>query len=333
MSYADADGSSGRLLYLSRRDVLSVGLSMAEILDAVESGFREMGLGRVEMPPKPGIHPGGDGDNFIHAMPAYIPAMRAAGVKWVSGYPGNQARGLPYISGLLTLNDPDTGIPVAVMDCSWITAKRTGAASAVSARYLARPESSTIGIVACGVQGHSNLEAMNLLFPLERVYAFDPDAGRAEQLAAFAGGLGLEAEVVDEPRKAVAGSDIVVTSGPILKVPHATIQKGWMRPGTFASLVDFDSYFSRDALAEVDKWTTDQIDQYNHYRDVGGFFQSCPEVYAELGELVVGTKSGRQDPDEINAAANLGLAVDDIAVAPLVHQRAIEGGIGTWVEL
>ncbi|MCG8565489.1 MAG: hypothetical protein MI747_10455, partial [Desulfobacterales bacterium] len=113
-----------KMLYLSQDDVKHVGLTMAEIIEAVERGFVEMGNGRVEMPPKPGIHPGDGGDNFIHAMPAYIPAMDAAGVKWVSGYPGNQDKDLPYINGLLILNDPSNGMPLAVMDCSWITAMR-----------------------------------------------------------------------------------------------------------------------------------------------------------------------------------------------------------------
>ena len=114
---------------------------MTDCIEALELAFREKGEGRVEMPPKPGIHPGGE-DNFIHAMPAYIPAMKSAGMKWVSGYPGNQAKGLPYINGLLILNDVDTGIPLSVMDCSWITAMRTGAASAVSAKWTWIPFSS-----------------------------------------------------------------------------------------------------------------------------------------------------------------------------------------------
>ena len=98
-----------RLLYLSQEDVVSVGLTMAEIIEVLDVAFREKGRGNTEMPPKPGIHPGGE-DNFIHAMPAYIPALNAAGVKWVSGFPGNQKKGLPYITGLLILNDPETMI-------------------------------------------------------------------------------------------------------------------------------------------------------------------------------------------------------------------------------
>ena len=124
------------VLYLSREDVESVGLSMAGVVDAVEAVFREKGEGNVEMPPKPGIHP--VADSFIHAMPAYVPGMQAAGMKWVSGFPSNLKRGLPHISGLLIMNDPVTGIPTGIMDATWVTAKRTGAATAEAAVSRAR---------------------------------------------------------------------------------------------------------------------------------------------------------------------------------------------------
>ena len=163
--------SSHELLYLSRADVEHVGMDMAAIIKRLEIAFKEKGEGRVEMPPKPGIHT--QPDAFIHAMPAFIPAFRSAGIKWVSGYPENQKRGLPYISGLLVLNDVETGLPIAVMDCTWITAYRTGAATALSAKYLARPASQVAGILACGVQGRTNLEALATVFPIKRVYAYD----------------------------------------------------------------------------------------------------------------------------------------------------------------
>ena len=163
--------SKHQFLYLSRHDVAAAGVGMPEIIDALETAFAEHGRGNVEMPPKPGVH--SRPDAFIHAMPAYIPSLDSIGVKWVSGYPQNQDRGLPYITGLLVLNDADTGLPLAVMDCTWITAKRTGAASALAAKYLARPESETLGVLGCGVQGRSNLEALRVLFPLKRVVAYD----------------------------------------------------------------------------------------------------------------------------------------------------------------
>ncbi len=320
-----------KLLYLSQADVAATGVTMAEMIDALEAMFREKGEGRVEMPPKPGIHPMPDA--FIHAMPAYIPAMRSAGVKWVSGYPENYKRGLPYINGLLILNDPETGVPLAVMDATWITAKRTGAATAVAARYLARPDSSVVGILGCGVQGRSNLEALMVLFPIRRVLAYDilPEA-QDRYVREMGERFGVEVVPVRHPREAVSGCDIVVTAGPILKVPHATIQPGWFEEGGFASLVDFDSYWHPDALREVDKFCTDDIPQLEYYR-AHGYFQNIPPIYADLGELVTGRKPGRESPNERTIACNLGLALDDMAVAPLVYRRALERGIGTWLPL
>jgi len=321
-----------QMLYLSQADVVSVGLTMAEIIELLETAFREKGEERVEMPPKPGIHPG-DGDNFIHAMPAYIPAMNSAGVKWVSGYPENYKRGLPYITGLLILNDPETGLPISVMDCIWITAMRTAAATAVAARRLARPESSVVGILGCGVQGRTNTEALNVLFPLKKVMAYDvnPEAVHSfveETSSRF----DLKVVPVDTPQEAVSGCDLVVTAGPILKKPHRTIQAGWLDEGAFASLVDFDCYWHPDAIKEAAKFCTDDVPQLRHYQEVG-YFQDIPAIYADLGELVAGKKPGRETPTERTMACNLGLAMDDMAVAPTIYQRAVEKKIGAWLPL
>lgn len=323
--------STMQLLYLSRADVEAVGVTMREIIDALEVAFREHGQGHVEMPPKPGVH--SRPDAFIHAMPAYIPALHAIGLKWVSGYPDNPQKGLPYISGLVILNDEDTGLPLAVMDCTWITGMRTGAATALAAKYLARPESETVGILGCGVQGRTNLEALKALFPIKRVMAYDRKPENAvhyvqEMRARF----GVEVTVVTHPREAVTGCDMVVTAGPILKHPHATIKAGWLDAGAFASLVDFDSYWDGPAMQEVDKFCTDDIPQLEYYRSIG-YFQQIPPVYASLGELVTGQKPGRQSAQERTMTCNLGLALDDMATAPIVYRRAIERGIGTWLPL
>ena len=323
--------TTGELLYLSRSDVLATGITMREVIDSIEEMFRQKGLGKVEMPPKPGVHP--RSDSFIHAMPAYIPVLNSVGVKWVSGYPQNQTRGLPYVSGLLILNDPETGIPIAVMDCTWITAMRTGAATAVAAKYLARPESRTIGILGCGVQGKSNLEALCQVFDVERIFAYDIRPDVSLNFAAMASGaLNIESLSVSTPREAVSSSDIVVTAGPILKTPHATIKSGWLSRGSFASLVDFDSYWSAEALGEIQKFCTDDIPQFEHYREIG-YFQSVKKIHAELGEIVIGKKPGREDASERTIACNLGIALDDIAVAPLVLKRAIQLGIGQRLTL
>ncbi len=326
-----SDQLGKKLLYLSQSDVAAAGLTMAEIIAALERMFREKGEGRVEMPPKIGIHTMPDA--FIHAMPASIPAQKAAGMKWVAGYPENSRRGLPYITGVLILNDFETGVPLALMDCTWITAQRTGAATALSAKYLARPDSATVGVLGCGVQGRSNLEALKVLFPLKKIYAYDTHPDRATRYAHEATAqLGIEAVAVSDPKQAVVNSDIVVTAGPILRKPHATIQRGWLREGAFASLVDFDSYWHPAALHKADKFCTDDVPQLHHYRDLG-YFQDIPPIHADLGELVTGRKPGRQKPEERTIACNLGLALDDLATAPLIYQRALEKGIGTWLPL
>ncbi len=137
--------------------------------------------------------------------------------------------------------------------------------------------------------------------------------------------LGVEVVPVGDPKEAVVQSDMVVTAGPILRVPHATIQCGWLAEGAFASLVDFDSYWHPSALHEADKFCTDDEPQLHHYRDIG-YFQDIPVIHADLGELVTGRKAGREKPKERTMACNLGLALDDMAVAPLIYERASREG-------
>lgn len=323
--------SHSDLLYLSRADVEAVNLDMLTIIQLLEKAFIEKGQNKAEIPPKPGIHT--QPDAFIHAMPAYIPALRSAGIKWVSGYPQNQKLGLPYISGLLILNDVDTGLPYAVVDCTWITAYRTGAATGLAAKYLARPDSQVAGIVACGVQGRTNLEALSIIFPIQRVYAYDTSLKAQQQfIEEMTSKLNLEIIGVEEPQKAIEKSDLVVTSGPIIKHPKPTIERDWLQPGAFASAVDFDSYWKPEALSQIDKLSTDDHAQFRYYQSTG-YFRNTPEPYADLGEIVTGKKPGRQQEEERTLAMNLGLALEDMAVGPEIYQRALDLDIGTWLPL
>jgi len=325
-------GQPHELLFLSRADIESINLPMSDIIDCVEEAFRHKGMHDFEMPPKPGIHPSPDA--FIHAMPAYLPRLRAAGIKWVSGFPENVKRGLPYISGLLILNDPETGLPVSVMDAAWITAKRTGAATAVAAKYLARKDSKIFGILGCGVQGRSNLEALhNVLKNLEQVRAYDISKTKLrvyvdEMTARF----GVSIEPVNSPRDAVQGSDVIVTSGPILKNPSPTIDRSWINDGVFACPIDFDSYWKPDAMHSMHKFCTDDTEQLRYYRSIG-YFQDIPEVYADLDEIVLNQKPGREDEQERIMSMNLGLAIEDMSVAVRLYEKAKKLGIGRWLEL
>ena len=319
------------LRYLSRHDVESLAIPMVDVIEAVEDAFREKGSGTAEMPPKPGVHP--KPDAFIHAMPAFLGGMGAAGLKWVSGFPGNVERGLPYIGGLFVLNDTETGFPLSVMDCTWITGVRTGAASAVAAKYLARPDSTSVGIVACGLQGRTNLEALACVFPLETAVAYDTDVGVAETYAEEMGArLGIDVMVVSTVEEAVAGPDLVVTSGPILKNPAPTIPAGWLATGAFACPLDFDSYWTGAALQEIDRLSTDDLAQLEYYRTLG-YFSETPEPFSDLGDLVTGKVQGRTSPDQRCMSLNLGLAIEDVATARIILRKAEAAGIGTVLPL
>ena len=321
-----------KLLYLSKRDVDKVNLSMEEIIEALDEAFKEKGHGKIEMPPKPGIHT--QPDAFIHAMPAYIPSLGSAGIKWVSGYPENYKLNLPYINGLLILNDPNTGVPLSVMDCIWITAMRTGAATAVAAKYMANMDSHTVGILGCGVQGRTNLKALTITIPtLREVKAYDISSDAVNRYAEeMKKDTGLNVRIVATPKEAVYDSDIIVTAGPILKEPRPVIEDAWVKSGVFASPVDFDSYWKKSAFENCDKFVTDDKDQCLYYKSLG-YFQHIPEIYADLGEIAAGLKPGREKKQEKIICANLGLAMDDMATAIKIYNKAVENNIGTWLEL
>ena len=321
-----------KLLYLTKKDIDKVDLSMEEIIEALDEAFKEKGLGKIEMPPKPGIHT--QPDAFIHAMPAYIPSLGSAGIKWVSGYPENYKRNLPYINGLLILNDPETGIPLSVMDCIWITAMRTGAATAVAAKYMANTDSHTVGILGCGVQGRTNVKALTITIPsLKEVKAYDISSDAVNRYAdEMKKDTGLNVRIVATPKEAVHDSDIIVTAGPVLKEPHPVIEDEWLKPGFFASPVDFDSYWKKSAFENCDKFVTDDKDQCLYYKSLG-YFQHIPEIYADLGEIAAGIKPGRENSQEKIICANLGLAMDDMVTAIKIYNKAVEKNIGTWLDL
>ena len=210
-------------------------------------------------------------------------------MKWVSGFPQNLDKGLPYISGLLILNDPETGFPIAVMGLHLDHAGNApGAATAVAATRMARPESSSVGIVACGVQGRSNLEALSCRFPLKHVRAYDVVPEVAERFAAeMSEQLDLQIEVVSTPREAVCGLDIVVTPAARSRQAKPVDPSRLAVEGSFACPLDFDSYFSSEAFAEADLLATDDHRQFGYYKKVG-YFSDTPEPEVDLGQLLNG---------------------------------------------
>ncbi len=327
-------------LYLSRGEVESVDVGMSEIIEAVTVALAEKGEGRVEMPPKPGIHTRPDA--FIHAMPAFVPAAKAAGIKWIGGYPENLEKyDLPYITGLLVLNDVETGVPLAVMDATWITAMRTGAVSGVSAKYLARLGSRVLAVFGCGVQARTQLEALALTLPdLAEVRCYDivpanRDRFVREGVARFPSLRFVAAESVEAAAgagPAAVGADVLVTAGPILKHPCPTLRADWLKEGILGLPIDFDSYWQPEALRLSDRYYVDDRAQYHYYQGQG-YFGGAPEVQGDLGELVTGKVPGRGSESERIVAMNLGLGIEDMVTARLVYERALALGMGQALEL
>ena len=215
--------SKSLFLKITFLSLFSISLGYLEIIDLLKEVFVEKTKRGVEMPSKVGLY--ARPDSFFHGMPAYIANMKAAGIKWVSAYPENQKRGLPNINGLIILNQIETGLPYAIMDSSWITAYRTAAATILAAKYLALPDSRTVGILACGVQGRTNLEILANFFPISRVYAYDivPSVQKkfVEEMAVK---TGIEVVGVDRPQQAVICSDIIITSCPRRKKTKPAIR-------------------------------------------------------------------------------------------------------------
>jgi len=323
------------LIYLSRSDVEGLGVSMKAVLEALDRGFAAKGRGNVEMPPKPGIHP--RPDCFIHAMPAYVRELDVAGVKWVSGYPPNTAEGLPYINGLLVLNDCETGVPLAVMDCVWITAMRTGASVGIAARYLARAGSETAAIVGCGVQARTSLMALVEELPAlaeVRCYDLAPEAARrfiADMSARFPRLRFLPCGSAPE---AVRRADVAVTAIPIVVDPRPDLDAGMLKEGALAVALDYDSAWSGAAMRECDTFCSDDAGQLLATREHGVYFGGTPAaVDVDLGELAAGLKPGRENDAERIFSMNMGIAVHDVVTAAVLYERALARGAGVRLPL
>jgi ornithine cyclodeaminase/alanine dehydrogenase len=305
-------------LYLSQEDILALNIPMSKVIDLVEEGLFEHGNGRVENPPKPGIH--SKSDSFIHAMPAYYEKLGIGGLKWVSGYPSNRRLGLPQIAGLMIVNDMESGMPLAVMDCRWITAMRTAAVSAITAKHCVRQGTESLGVVGCGVQGRMTLVAFKEVLPdLEEVRVFDISMDAMKRYKEdFEERLGVDVTICNSVESAVDGMDMILTATQRLEEP--IVRNEWFRPGCLGFGLEASRAWHGDAILGADKFITDSWDQTVHYHKQGAFPDGLPDLYAEVGEIVAGKKAGREGDEERILAINIGLALEDVIVANHIYE-------------
>ena len=326
---------SFEVLWLSMEEIDSLGITMKEVMERVEQGFAALGRGEVEMPAKIGIHP--REDCFIHAMPCCVGGTAdVCGIKCVSGYPINQPKGLPYITGVFCLIDPETGIVKSVMDAGWITAWRTGAASGVYAKYFGNPKTEVAGMIGLGVQGRVNLIALREVFPvLRRVQVYDPVESQVKNFLSDMDTLLSNVEFVpcDDVRPAVADADVVVTCTPIVEKPERFVKREWLKEEVLAISVDYDSAMNETVMAG--NFVCDNKNQYLWTQEQGAYFlKGYPEkdgIYADMGEICAGVKPGVRDG--LRGAVLMGVASHDVMTGALVFEKAVQKGLGTKVKL
>jgi alanine dehydrogenase len=306
------------ILYLRREEVADLLPALDEQLDLVEETYVAVGSGRVELPPKPGIHP--RPDSFIHAMPAYLRDADVAALKWVAGYPANKEQGLPYITGLIVLNDAATGLPTAIMDGAEITAARTAAASGVCIRRFAPAGWDRAAILGAGEQGRFHARVLRSLNPQAAISAWDP---HPERIATLGDGI----EGAADARSAVEGAEIVITAGPIVEAPDSVLGTDWLGERSLGLPIDFDFYFNADAVAAADLFLVDDVAQFEYYRSLG-HFRSWPEPEGTVGAALAGESS----PARV-VCCNLGIGALDAAFAARVLASAQERGAGTELPL
>ena len=321
-----------KVVYLSRSDVESLAIPMSSVIERTEDALAQKAAGKAIMPPKHWISP--DGTRFFSAMSGALLDLGAVTCKWQSGSSDNAALGLPYITGLLILNDLETGMPRAVMDSTWITAQRTAAATAVTAKYLAGSAPRSLAVIGCGVQGRTNLEALKIVCPsLAELRAFDIVPDRAEAYAAESRKkYGIAAQSFATVREALAGADIAVTCGPIVARGDRCIECGWLKPGALLVTLDYDCYLDPASTAAFDVVFTDDIEQVEHLKGYG-FFLALPDKLQEVGAVIGGSAGSHAANGQRILSLNLGLAIEDTAMADLIARTALERGKGVALTL
>ncbi|MCW4020341.1 MAG: alanine dehydrogenase [Candidatus Bathyarchaeota archaeon] len=329
-----------RVLLLTEKEIEPL-LSMSEVMEAVERAFREKGLGYVQMPPKLSIpfeRYAGD----VRTMPSYLERLDICAVKVVNSHPNNPtAFSLPTVMATITLIDPKSGAPLAVMGGNCITAMRTGAAGGVAAKYLARKDSKVVGIVGAGTQARTQLMALLTLYgELDEVRVFDiSKSARERYVSDMRAVYGKKASIIHTGtcREAVEGADIVVTATPSRKpvVSGERISRGMHITcigADAAGKQELDSTILKRAKIVVDDWEQSSHSGEINVALIKGIIKK-EDIWGDICEIAAGLKTGRTSRGEVTVFTSTGLAVQDAVTAKLVYDKALSRGIGETIEL
>ncbi len=323
------------VLWLDQSDVQSL-LDMHSTIEAVEKGFRQHGLKKVQMPPKSYLYfQKYNGD--LRTMPVYIEEEDIAGVKIVNVHPDNHQKGLPTVMAVIVLNSTQTGAPLAIMDGTFITDMRTGAAGGVAAKCLARKNSHVVGMVGVGDQARTQLLALSVIMDIQEVKLFCRNMNHCNRFEKDMSHV-MSCEFLKKDNiKDVCDCDILVTTTP---VREPVVRSEWVKDGTHINAIGADAKGKEELDPELllrAKVVVDDIIQASHSGEINvplskGIITE-KDIFCELGEVVSGIHSGRQSYDEITIFDSTGLAVQDVVTANMIYRKALEQDIGQSIRI
>lgn len=326
------------MLILNREDLVKT-LSMEEMIEGVEGAFRIHHEGKSVIPLRVPLEVE---EGVVLCMPSFLKGFRgsgALGVKVVSVYARNPGRGFPLIYATYLLNDPQIGKPLALMEGAYLTGMRTGAASAVAAKYLAQGDARALGIIGAGFQAFFQAWAISKVRNLKSVHLYDPAAGRVEKLAErLSSELKLDSKVMNSAKQLVRSSDILVTattspepvfSGEYLEKGTTVIAIGAFTPETR----EVDDQTVAKSIIYVDSYAGVLAEAGDILIPMRAGILKREEIKGDLGEVVTGAVPGRETEEEIILFKSVGLAIEDAAAAKLAYEKAIDQGRGTEVEV
>lgn len=318
-------------------------MEMQACIDINADVYAAVAAGRVKMPVRHHIPVEGQGEAVALFMPGYLPDSGALGMKIVSVFPNNPGQGLPATVGVITLISAETGLPIALMDGTWLTSLRTGAGSGVATRLMARSDSRVLGLLGAGGMGFHQIEAVAAVRPIEQVLIWNRTESRAHTLADQvreyygSSGRAMCVDVVGRPDAAVRNSDVVVVS---TSASEPVLLGEWVRPGTHVNLVGAHGAAMREAdddlLAKAQVRAVDGWDSASFAGEIRIPLESgrCTRAqFVQVGEFVAGQRPGRTAPTDITWFKSVGLAAQDLACARVILDQAAELGLGTEIEL
>ena len=314
-------------------------LSLSEVVEAVESAFKQKGLRRVQMPAKIYLYYrkyGGD----LRTMPAFLEDLDISAVKIVNVHPKNPTKGLPTVLAIITLIDPSTGAPTAIMGGTTITDMRTGVAGSVAAKYLSRKDSKIIALVGAGAQARTQLRALLEMYNLKEARVWSQTEETKEKFATEmhqAYGNAIQLIPTASVKEAVEGADIVVTTTPSRKllVTNDMVSTGMHINCIGADAVgkeELDPNILKRAKIVVDDW-----EQASHSGEINvplsrGIITK-ENIWAEIGEIVADLKPSRQRQDEITVFTSTGLAVQNAVTAKIAYCKALSAKVGQFIKI